>query len=63
MKNDNNKNKDNANLDYLHGACIIDENGQEILITEKMIQDACEKLSSDDTSDSGNQSDQSQSDD
>lgn len=27
-----------------HGAAILDENGEEIPITEDMIQEACEKL-------------------
>lgn len=27
-----------------HGAAIIDENGNEVAITEEMIKDACEKL-------------------
>ncbi len=27
-----------------HGAAVIDQNGQEIIITEEMIQDAFEKL-------------------
>ena len=31
-------------LDYLHGASIIDETGTETLITEQMIQQACDEL-------------------
>lgn len=29
-----------------HGAALIDENGEEIPITEEMIQNACDKLDS-----------------
>lgn len=32
------------NLDYLHGAAIVDSEGNEILITEDMIQNACKAL-------------------
>ena len=43
------KDNNSANLvtdrDF-HGAAIIDENGNEIPITEDMIQDACRELSS-----------------
>ena len=47
MTNSDNQDKNtetkNTDTDF-HGAAIIDENGQEIPITEEMVQKACEKL-------------------
>lgn len=34
------------NMDYMHGAAIVDSEGNEILITEEMILQACEALES-----------------
>lgn len=34
------------NADYMHGAAIVDNEGNEILITEEMILKACEALES-----------------
>lgn len=47
--NDNSRTKMNADTDFnpaFNGAAIIDEEGNEVPITEDMIQSACEELGS-----------------
>ena len=38
--------KKHSEIDF-HGAAIVDQNGQEVPITEEMIQSACENLETD----------------
>lgn len=36
--------RDVLNVDPLHSACVVDENGREIPITRDMIRQSCEQL-------------------
>ncbi|MDX2506055.1 MAG: hypothetical protein QNL62_16480 [Gammaproteobacteria bacterium] len=44
----NNKNAKNYCIDF-HGAAIINQDGQEIAITEEMVENACNQLMEDET--------------
>lgn len=47
-----NKEKINEQTTDFHGAALIDEDGNEIPITEDMVQDACHNLEDDEDSNS-----------
>lgn len=44
MKNSTTTQTAKSDIDYLHGAAIIDEKGKETPITEEMIQKALQKI-------------------